>query len=55
MNKLPITILYHFPGQPPVMTTTVVEVGKFPSLHRNDILEQYRDKIYFDVTITEII
>lgn len=54
MNKLLVTILYHVPGQPPVMTTTVVEVGNYPRSHRNDILEQYRDKTYFDVIITEI-
>lgn len=54
MNKLLVTILYHFPGSPPVMTTTVVEVGSYPRTNKNDILDQYRDKKYFDVIITEI-
>lgn len=54
MNKLLVTILYHVPGQPPVMTTTVVEVGRYPSEDKNYILKQYRDKTYFDVIITEI-
>lgn len=56
MNNLLITIVYKLPGLQPCMTTTVLPVGTQRGLevYKNEIYQQYRNKPYYEVTITEV-
>lgn len=56
MNNLLITIVYKPPGLEPCMTTTVLPVPNQSGLtiYKNEIYRQYRNKPYYEVTITEV-
>ena len=56
MNHLLITILYELPGVDPCMTTTVLRVANGFELtsYKDKIYQQYRNKPYYEVTITEV-
>lgn len=56
MYNLLITIVYNPPGLQPQMTTTVLPVGTQRGLevYKNEIQRQYRNRQYYELTITEV-
>lgn len=54
MNHMLIVITYSLPGANPVITSAVVPIQSHLSFdaHKQNVYEQYRNKKYYDVTIT---
>lgn len=56
MNHMLIVITYYAPGHNPVITSAVMPINQVTSfdMHKRNIEEQYRNKKYYDVTITQV-
>lgn len=54
MSHIIVTVKYHQPGQPPVLTTTTVPISNhlaFPEIRRH-IIDEYQSEQYYKAIVT---